>query len=155
MTVHPRAILAIRKAHPTWQSHVPSHIPPDSPYATKSSLHPLISISPFPDLQKQKGQSEEEERTASHLLPRLIAVCAIHVVLVPPCQCLSPGGTCTISPTCSFRGAWPSEQTSPEPIVTVRICPRSWWCQYVRAPGVKQTLLPMQSSAVTFSQISK
>ncbi|KAI7360078.1 hypothetical protein KC320_g151 [Hortaea werneckii] len=47
----------------------------------------------------------------------------------------------------SFLGAWPSEHTSPEPIVTVRICPRSWWCQYVRAPGVKQTLLAMQSSA--------
>jgi hypothetical protein len=70
------------------------------------------------------------------------------VLLVAPCQCVSPAGMCTTSPTNSFLGVSPLEQTNPVPIVTVKIWPRSCVCQNVRAPGVKQTLFPMQSSAV-------
>jgi hypothetical protein len=64
-----------------------------------------------------------------YLLPKLIAVCAITVPGPAPCQCVSPAGMCTTSPTCNLRGSWPLEQINPVPIVTVRICPRSWVCQ--------------------------
>lgn len=69
-------------------------------------------------------------------------------------QCVSPAGICTTSPTCSFLGFSPLLQIRPVPIVTVRIWPRSCVCQYVRAPGVKQTLFPMQSSALKMGSLS-
>jgi hypothetical protein len=52
---------------------------------------------------------------------------------------------CTTSPTCNRLGFSPLEQINPVPIVTVKIWPRSCVCQNVRAPGVKHTLLAMQS----------
>lgn len=58
---------------------------------------------------------------AQHLLPNEMAVCAMTVELVPPCQCVSPPGICTISPTRKRCGSSPLLQMRPVPIVTVKI----------------------------------
>lgn len=87
-------------------------------------------------------------RSPQNLLPKLTAICAIKVPSPAPCQWVSPAGMCTTSPTINRFGSSPLEHINPVPIVTVKICPRSCVCQKVRAPGVKQTLFPMQSSAV-------
>jgi hypothetical protein len=125
----------------TQQPHGLSHTQPAAPRPSKTSLLKQ-------DISK--SHLSQDYLSQPNSLPKLIAVCAIIVFSVAPCQCISPAGTCTTSPTISFRGVSPFEQTKPVPIVTVRIWPRSCVCQKVRAPGVKHTLLPMQlpSSAV-------
>lgn len=78
-----------------------------------------------PWTRRKETIRKERKGNKKNSLPKLIAVCAITVSLPAPCQCVSPAGICTISPTLNRTGSWPLEQIKPVPIVTVRICPRS------------------------------
>src|SRR5882757_53706 len=49
----------------------------------------------------------------------------------PPCQCFSPGGIQTTSPALL--------STRPTPEITYSVWPRGCECQFVRAPGSKDT----------------
>lgn len=68
------------------------------------------------------------------------------VVGVAPCQCFSAGANQTTSPGCTSSTAPPSRCTQPQPEVMIRVCPRGWVCQAVRAPGSKVTLAPATSA---------
>src|SRR5919199_6997798 len=66
----------------------------------------------------------------------------IAVVAVAPCQCFSPGENQTTSPGRIGSIAPPQRCTSPQPAVTIRVCPNGWVCHAVRAPGSNVTLAP-------------
>src|SRR5437588_8522714 len=59
-----------------------------------------------------------------------------------PCQCFSSGGNQTTSPGRISSTGPPQRCTRPQPAVTIRIWPRGWVCQAVRAPGSNVTLAP-------------
>src|ERR1700733_12987005 len=64
------------------------------------------------------------------------------VVGEAPCQCFSPGENQSTSPGRISSIGPPSRCAQPRPAVTIRVCPRGWVCQAVRAPGSKVTLAP-------------
>src|SRR5213080_5364545 len=71
-----------------------------------------------------------------------MAICAIAVVGVPPCQCFSLGGNQTTSPG-RISSIGPSQLCAqPRPNVTINVCPSGCVCQAVRAPGSNVTLAP-------------
>src|SRR5918998_1397046 len=68
-----------------------------------------------------------------------IAVCAIAVVGAAPCQCFTPGGVHTTSPSPISSTAPPHCWTRPVPAVTTSSCPSGCVCQAERAPGSNAT----------------
>ena len=64
------------------------------------------------------------------------------VVAEAPCQCFSPGANQTTSPGRISSTGPPSRCAQPSPAVTTRVCPNTWVCQAVRAPGSKVTYAP-------------
>src|SRR5579864_6749763 len=72
-----------------------------------------------------------------------MAMWVMAVVGVAPCQCFSPGGNQTISPGRISSIGPPSHCTQPQPEVTMRVWPRGWVCQAVRAPDSKVTVAPL------------
>src|ERR1700732_717535 len=57
----------------------------------------------------------------------------------PPCQCFSPGKIQTTSPGRISRTGPPSVCTRPTPEMTYNVWPSGCMCQFVRAPGSKDT----------------
>src|SRR6266436_291031 len=57
----------------------------------------------------------------------------------PPCQCFSPGGIQTTSPALISRIGPPLLWTRPTPEITYSVWPSGCVCQFVRAPGSKDT----------------
>src|ERR1700736_4677609 len=57
----------------------------------------------------------------------------------PPCQCFSPGGIQTTSPALISRIGPPLLWTRPTPEITYSVWPSGCECQFVRAPGSKDT----------------
>src|SRR6266436_7954550 len=68
-----------------------------------------------------------------------MAICAMAVVGLAPCQCFSPGGIHTVSPGLISRIGPPQVYTRPSPATTWRVWPSGWVCHAVRAPGSKLT----------------
>ena len=91
--------------------------------APSSALHRTPSDRPphaTTSLQQTLAQPLEDNLNLNSL-PSETAICAITVQSVPPCQCVSPPGICTTSPTRSRCGVCPLLQIRPVPIVTVKI----------------------------------
>src|SRR5712691_5010732 len=63
----------------------------------------------------------------------------IPLVGEPPCQCFSPGGIQTTSPALISRIGPPLLWTRPTPEITYSVWPSGCECQFVRAPGSKDT----------------
>src|SRR5690606_15973353 len=64
----------------------------------------------------------------------VIALCG-----AAPCQCLTPAGHTTTSPTRNCCTGLPHSWVNPTPEVTTNRCPAGWVCQAERAPGSKLT----------------
>src|SRR5438477_1329598 len=69
-----------------------------------------------------------------------MAMCVMAVVGAAPCQCFSPGGNQTTSPGRISSMGPPQRCARPKPAVTIRVWPRGWVCQAVRAEGSNVTL---------------
>src|SRR5438094_2970507 len=71
-----------------------------------------------------------------------MAICAILLVGVAPCQCFSLGANQTTSPGRISSIGPPSRCAHPRPDVTISVWPNGCVCQAVRAPGSNVTLAP-------------
>src|SRR5262249_25761567 len=62
---------------------------------------------------------------------------------VAPCQCFTPGGQAMTSPGLISSIGPPQHCVQPSPAVTIRVWPRGWVCQALRAPGSKGPRAPV------------
>ena len=68
-----------------------------------------------------------------------MAMCAMLLLAVAPCQCSSPGGIQTVSQAFMTFGRSFLSPTRPTPLTTCNVYPNGCVCHAVRAPGSNAT----------------